>query len=273
MNIPLKRLLPLAILLLLLLLIICFIGDLRLIQGKLANNSHAALVAQGCDFAREDIRFSGRNGVLSGAISEQDRDFALSTVRGVRGVSKVRDNFTLDDKVRCSSRVSAPVATPVAAIAPSLAPALVKAPVPAAPVAVMPTCRALSANERQALQGELNAITNELPDVRFAIGNLSLTPALSSHLESAVSVLSKDEYKNSAVTIVGHTESGLLPIYNECLSSGRARAVQDFMISRGIDPNCISIAAAGGTNAVAGSDTAEGRKLNRRIEFLVQEVK
>ena len=276
MNIPLKRLLPLGLLLLLVLLIICFIGDIGRIQGKLKNNSHEALVAQGCNFDKENIRFSGRDGTLSGSISEQDKEFVLSTVRGVRGVGKVKDNLTMDANVGCSSRVATNI-TPTA-LAPALttagaavlAPALISRP---AAVVTTPACRVLSANERQSLQAELDAITNTLPAERFAIGNLSATPALSSHLESAVSVLSKDEYKNAAVNIIGHTESGLLPVYNECLSSGRANAIQDFLASRGIDPNCLSVSAAGGNSALASSDTAEGRRLNRRIEFLVQEVK
>lgn len=272
-NIPLRRLLPLGILLLLLLLIICFIADIGRIQGKLAANSQSALAAEGCNFDRGNIKFSGRNGVLSGAIAEQDKDFVLSTVRGVRGVNNIKGNFNIDNAVRCSSRVAAvaPVAS-VAALAPTLAPRVTRVQAPIVQAPVTPSCRVLSAEERQALQSELNAITNNLPEVRFAVGNLSLTPALSGHLESAVSVLSKDEYKDSAVNIVGFTESGLLPDYNQCLSSGRAHAVEDFLVSRGINPNCLSVSAAGGNNALASSDTADGRKQNRRIEFLVQEV-
>ena len=270
MNIPLKRLLPLGLLALLVLLIICFIMDIGRIQGKLRNNSHEALVAQGCNFSKEDIRFSGRNGILSGAIAEQDKDLVLDTVRNVRGVNKIKGNFTADGNLGCSSRVAAVAPASALALAPALAPIINRA---AAPVVATPACRVLSGQERASLQNELNAITSALPAERFAIGNLSATPALSSHLESAVSVLSKDEYKNAAIDIVGYTESGLLPDYNECLSSGRANAVQDFLVSRGIDPNCLSVSAAGGNSALASSDTAEGRRLNRRIEFLVQEVK
>lgn len=266
-SIPLRRLLPIGLLALLVLLIICFIGDIGRIQGKLRNNSHKALVAEGCNFSKEDIRFSGRNGILSGAIAEQDKNLVLETVRNVRGVNNVKGNFTADGNLGCSSRVAAAaVAAPALALAPALAPLIKAAP-------VMPACRVLSGQEQAALQNELNAITNALPAERFAVGNLSTTLALSSHLESAVSVLSKDEYKNAAINIVGHTESGLLPVYNECLSSGRANAVQDFLVSRGIDPNCLSVSAAGGSGALAASDTAEGRRMNRRIEFLVQEVK
>jgi len=285
MNIPLKRLLPLALLALLILLIICFIGDIGRVQGKLRNNSHAALTEAGCNFAKEDIRFSGRNGVISGKISESDRNFVLDTVRNVRGVNRrgIKGDFTIDSNAGCSSRVAtttppattnaiAPAITTVAstaALAPALAP-IIQASKPAA--APVPTCRVLSADERQALQNELNAITEALPEERFAVGNLSVSPGLGSHLESAVSVLSQDNYRNAAVNIVGYTESGLLPDYNQCLSSGRANSVRQYLVANGIDARCLSVSAAGGNNALASSDTADGRRLNRRIEFVVQEV-
>lgn len=281
MNIPLKRLLPLALLALLVLLIICFIGDIGRIQGKLRNSSHAALAAEGCSFAKEDIRFSGRNGVISGKISEADQGFVLDTVRKVRGVSKVKGDFTLDGNAGCSSRVTT-TTQPTNAIAPAITTAASAAALPAlAPMlqgltpaaAPAPTCRVLSADERQALQNELDAITMTLPDERFAIGNLSVSPSLGNHLETAVSVLSKNNYKNAAVNIVGHTESGLLPDYNQCLSSGRANSVRQYLIANGIDANCLSVSAAGGSNPIANSSTADGRRLNRRIEFVVQEVK
>lgn len=286
MNIPLRRLLPLALLALLVLLIICFIGDIGRIQGKLRNNSHAALVAEGCNFTKEDIRFSGRDGTLSGAIAEQDKNLILETLRKVPGVNKVKGNFTPDGNLGCSSRVvaqAAPALAPAlapaittvgaAALAPALAPAITSTLRPN-PIAVSsPACRVLSKQEAQALQEELNAITNSLPEERFAIGNLSATPTLQNHLASAVSVLSKDDYKNASVNIVGYTESALLPIYNECLSSGRANSVKQFLVANGIDANCISVSAAGSNNPIASSSTADGRRLNRRIEFLVQEVK
>ena len=287
MNIPLKRLLPLGLLALLILLIICFIGDIGRIQGKLRNNSHAALVDQGCNFAKEDIRFSGRNGVISGKISEADSNFVLETISKVRGVNKVKGDFTIDDTVGCSSRI-ATTTTPeinnalspgitTAASAVALAPALTgiinrtAEPVPAIAMST-PACRILSKEEAQALQTELDAITNTLPEERFAVGNLSATPALQNHLASAVSVLSQDDYNNVAVDIVGYTDSALLPAYNECLSSGRANSIKQYLVANGIDANCIGIQAAGNNNAIASSDTADGRRLNRRIEFLVKEI-
>lgn len=66
--------------------------------------------------------------------------------------------------------------------------------------------------------------------------------------------------------VEGHTDSVGAEGYNQGLSERRARAVRDYLVSRGISGGRISAAGFGETRPIATNDTPEGRFLNRRVE-------
>ncbi|MCF8112177.1 MAG: OmpA family protein, partial [Desulfobacteraceae bacterium] len=55
--------------------------------------------------------------------------------------------------------------------------------------------------------------------------------------------------------------------YNQGLSERRAKAVRDFLVNRGIDPDRLSYKGYGETDPVASNATAQGRAKNRRVEI------
>ncbi len=69
------------------------------------------------------------------------------------------------------------------------------------------------------------------------------------------------------VEVQGNTDSRASDAYNMALSERRARAVIDYLASKGIARERMILRAFGESNPVAGNDTAEGRRLNRRVEF------
>lgn len=71
------------------------------------------------------------------------------------------------------------------------------------------------------------------------------------------------------VEISGHTDNIGSASYNYQLSDKRARAVYDFLVSEGIQPQRLVSKGYGADHPVATNDTEEGRQLNRRIEFKV----
>jgi len=77
------------------------------------------------------------------------------------------------------------------------------------------------------------------------------------------------------IEVVGHTDSKGSDTYNMGLSRRRAEKVVEFLIQSGVDEKRITSSGAGETEPVArntnpnGSDSPEGRKLNRRVEFRV----
>lgn len=68
---------------------------------------------------------------------------------------------------------------------------------------------------------------------------------------------------------VGHTDSVGSNADNQMLSEGRAGAVKDNMVGRGIDASRIETEGKGEAAPVADNATEEGRAMNRRVEFVV----
>lgn len=78
------------------------------------------------------------------------------------------------------------------------------------------------------------------------------------------------ENPNLKVEIAGHTDAIGTATYNKLLSQRRAEAVKDFLTKKGIDPRRITAVGYGKTRPLASNDDeAEGRELNRRVEFKV----
>ncbi len=71
------------------------------------------------------------------------------------------------------------------------------------------------------------------------------------------------------VEIQGHTDAVGSESYNMTLGEKRAQTVKDYLVARGISADRLSIKSFGESAPIASNDTAEGRALNRRIEFKV----
>ncbi|MGH6920705.1 MAG: OmpA family protein, partial [Geminicoccaceae bacterium] len=69
--------------------------------------------------------------------------------------------------------------------------------------------------------------------------------------------------------IEGHTDSTASDTYNLALSQRRANAVEDFLISQGVDPLRIGSRGYGEQLPVATNDSAAGRQQNRRVELVI----
>ncbi|MBC8923994.1 OmpA family protein, partial [Escherichia coli] len=76
------------------------------------------------------------------------------------------------------------------------------------------------------------------------------------------------------VAIEGHTDSKGSASYNRDLSVRRANAVADWLTAHGAKKSRLSVKGFGGSRPVAsntlknGADNPDGRKLNRRVEFV-----
>lgn len=72
------------------------------------------------------------------------------------------------------------------------------------------------------------------------------------------------------VEISGHTDAYGRWDYNRTLSQKRAEAVKDYLTKKGIDPRRIKAVGYGESRPLASNDDeADGRELNRRVEFKV----
>jgi OOP family OmpA-OmpF porin len=72
---------------------------------------------------------------------------------------------------------------------------------------------------------------------------------------------------NLQVILEGHTDSVGTEKYNMALSIRRANSVKAYFVKKGIDANRITAVGFGKTQPRYDNKTAEGRKLNRRVEI------
>ena len=92
--------------------------------------------------------------------------------------------------------------------------------------------------------------------------------------EQAMSDLANFLLENPTVMIhiVGHTDAVGTDEANQILSEGRANAVRQNLIDRGVAPERMTAEGKGEKEPVADNDTDEGRQLNRRVEFTITDV-
>ena len=69
------------------------------------------------------------------------------------------------------------------------------------------------------------------------------------------------------IKIVGHTDSVGKDAANQKLSDGRANAVMNELIERGISADRLQAEGRGETQPIDTNDTPEGRQNNRRVEI------
>ncbi|MGD0196467.1 MAG: OmpA family protein [Solirubrobacteraceae bacterium] len=116
-------------------------------------------------------------------------------------------------------------------------------------------------------------ITIESDHVLFASGSAELQPA-ATPLLSDISNLVQDVVPNNQIAVEGYTDS--LPTHtslypsNWYLSTDRANAVLQFLLSRGISAQRLSAQGYASLDPVASNATAAGRAQNRRVVIGVE---
>jgi outer membrane protein OmpA-like peptidoglycan-associated protein len=71
------------------------------------------------------------------------------------------------------------------------------------------------------------------------------------------------------VAIEGHTDSVGTEDYNLQLSKQRADAVREYLVKEGVQEDVITAIGLGMSQPIAGNESADGRKKNRRVELVV----
>jgi outer membrane protein OmpA-like peptidoglycan-associated protein len=106
------------------------------------------------------------------------------------------------------------------------------------------------------------------PDVLFEFGGTELSPDVRKSLSEVAEHIRNDK-KWTYLRIDGHSDSIGSVSYNLDLSLKRAIVVATYLITReGIEPGRVFIKGMGKSKQIAGNDTTEGRRINRRFEIL-----
>jgi outer membrane protein OmpA-like peptidoglycan-associated protein len=80
---------------------------------------------------------------------------------------------------------------------------------------------------------------------------------------------SLEEYPETDVLVVGHTDAIGSANYNQTLSERRARAAAGYLLDRGVGPRRVTTLGKGESEPVASNDTEYGRQQNRRVEIAI----
>ncbi|HVK55876.1 MAG TPA: OmpA family protein [Burkholderiales bacterium] len=146
----------------------------------------------------------------------------------------------------CAVQPAAPPPAPVAAPAP--------APVAPAPVA------------KPAPQAVKQKVTLQA-DALFDFNKAVLKPEGKKAIDQALETRAKQNYTIESVLATGHTDGIGTDSYNDKLSLRRAQAVKDYMASKGLEANKITVEGKGKRQPVAENKTKQGRSKNRRVDI------
>ncbi|MEM9529391.1 MAG: OmpA family protein [Pseudomonadota bacterium] len=101
--------------------------------------------------------------------------------------------------------------------------------------------------------------------ITFDVDRAALRPEFSSVLDSVTLVL--DEYDQTLIEVVGHTDSTGSDRYNQLLSERRAESVAGYLMRGGVLPRRVASAGYGEDYPVASNASSSGRAANRRVEL------
>ena len=103
--------------------------------------------------------------------------------------------------------------------------------------------------------------------VTFDTDSSAIKPQFFTPLSNVAQTM--NEYPESYIDVVGHTDNVGSAAYNQSLSERRARSVGDFLVSQRVVPERIVTYGQGFNQPVASNATPEGRAANRRVEIKI----
>jgi len=105
-------------------------------------------------------------------------------------------------------------------------------------------------------------------NIFFATGSFKLLPKSYKSLDEVAMILKSDDLLQ--IQIDGHTDAQGDDAKNMTLSENRAKAVKDYLVSKGVTEARTASTGYGETKPVADNKAAAGRAKNRRVELTVR---
>ena len=112
-----------------------------------------------------------------------------------------------------------------------------------------------------------NLIVTLPQDVLFATDSTVVSGAARGDLMTVASSI--QNYPNTTVNVIGHTDNVGDAAYNLDLSQRRAQSVSSILINSGVNPARIRSVGRGEDQPIATNLTPEGRQQNRRVEVVI----
>lgn len=121
--------------------------------------------------------------------------------------------------------------------------------------------------ELQADRTDRGLVVTLADEILFDVDQSDLKAGGMQQLTRVAEFLRQNPDRN--VLIEGHTDSTAPDSYNLALSQRRANAVEDFLMTQGVEPTRILATGYGEQLPIASNATAAGRQANRRVEIVV----
>ena len=115
-----------------------------------------------------------------------------------------------------------------------------------------------------------NLLITMTSQTAFAFDSAEISTGFQSKMDKIANVLVR--YGKTHLTIVGHTDNVGSHEYNQGLSERRSGAVMNYLRAQGVIPQRLVSLGRGETSPRASNATEEGRRLNRRVEIVVEPV-
>lgn len=106
--------------------------------------------------------------------------------------------------------------------------------------------------------------------ITFATNKSDLNPNVANSLNAIANVV--NQYKETAVHVLGHADSSGAEQYNLELSQRRAAAVGNYLASQGVVSGRIVARGYGESHPIADNSTAAGKAQNRRAEIYIRAI-
>jgi outer membrane protein OmpA-like peptidoglycan-associated protein len=103
--------------------------------------------------------------------------------------------------------------------------------------------------------------------ILFTVNSSTLEPTAKTSIAKLGVILNK--YPDTNILVTGHTDSDGTEQYNQSLSEGRAKSVSNYIMSRGINSQRLSVIGLGEGEPAVSNETTEGKRLNRRVEIAI----
>ena len=112
-------------------------------------------------------------------------------------------------------------------------------------------------------------LTVNMPEsILFATDSAVVSSSAAQNLYAVARNL--QQYPDSRVEVVGHTDSTGSAAHNQSLSERRARSVASLLVQGGVAQSRIASYGRGAAQPIASNDTVAGRAQNRRVEIIIR---
>nr|WP_199156831.1 OmpA family protein [Pedobacter sp. ASV2] len=103
--------------------------------------------------------------------------------------------------------------------------------------------------------------------ILFDFDKTALKDAAKANVQSLAASL--NQYPDTDIKIIGHTDNKGTEVYNMGLSERRAAAVKAYAVSQGVPASRLVTIGKGFAEPIADNDTDAGRAANRRVEIVI----